>query len=227
MDEARKISGKQRKKLAKGGQAMKDGSFPIANKQDLRNAIQAYGRASNKAAAKRHIIKRARALGATNLLPDDWKNGDSAMAETAEGIVTKPHKFSPQPDKPSLCASCNKSRSAGPHTKATDSAESFHDTMAALRRAVRKEVGRRAYLVDAGPDWVVYERYDEDASEYLFMRRSYTGEGASITLGDDATEVLRTTVYVPVAKQDNAAGLVEIWGATLATPNAQPPREAE
>lgn len=63
----------QRDKLAKSGAAMSDGSFPIETKGDLRNAIQAFGRAGNKTAVKRHILKRARALGATDMLPEDWR----------------------------------------------------------------------------------------------------------------------------------------------------------
>ena len=81
MEQARTFSTEQRKKLASKGHALPDGSFPIVTTSDLKNAVQAYGRASNKAAAKRHIIKRAKALGATNQLPDDWKSSDSA-AET-------------------------------------------------------------------------------------------------------------------------------------------------
>jgi len=148
-------------------------------------------------------------------------NGGSAVSETAEGIVSKPHKFSPQPDKPSLCASCNKNRGSGPHKSASDSAEaeSFGDTMQALRRQVREDLGRRTYLVDASPEWVVYESYDESTDEYKLNRRSYSIADGAVTLADDPTEVLRTTVYVPVAKQEAAAGLVEIWGASFATEN--------
>lgn len=68
----RSFSAEQRDAMARKGHALPDGSFPIANASDLRNAIQALGRAKNSAAAKRHIIKRAKALGATNLLPDGW-----------------------------------------------------------------------------------------------------------------------------------------------------------
>jgi DNA-binding ferritin-like protein len=87
----------ERKKLAKDGKAMRDGSYPIRNKSDLKNAIRAYGRAKSKAAAKRHIIKRARALGETELIPQEWNFSDvsvedlnaritefSAKVETAE-----------------------------------------------------------------------------------------------------------------------------------------------
>jgi hypothetical protein len=74
------FSDDQRKDLAAKGQALPDGSFPIRNVSDLRNAIKAFGRGKNKASAKRHIIKRAKALGKANLIPDNWSGG----AATAE-----------------------------------------------------------------------------------------------------------------------------------------------
>lgn len=62
----------ERKKLAGSGGAMKDGSFPIKNATDLKNAIRLVGNAKNPAAAKAWIIRRARALGLTANLPDTW-----------------------------------------------------------------------------------------------------------------------------------------------------------
>lgn len=70
--EKRDYSAATRERMAREGTAMRDGSFPIANETDLRNAIQSVGRASNYDAARRHIIRRARALGLTQLLPEDW-----------------------------------------------------------------------------------------------------------------------------------------------------------
>lgn len=69
----RKFNTAQRKEMAKSGDAMKDGSFPIANVQDLKNALKAVGRSKNPEAAKAHIKKRAKALGNTDLIPSDWK----------------------------------------------------------------------------------------------------------------------------------------------------------
>lgn len=69
---------KKREELADKGQAMPGGGFPIRNVADLRRAIQAYGRAKNKPAAKRWIIKRARALNATDLLPEGWGQNEEA-----------------------------------------------------------------------------------------------------------------------------------------------------
>lgn len=71
--QARFVPSTERQKLAKEGKAMPDGSFPIANAADLKNAIQAAGRAKNQAAVKAHILKRAKALGLTDLLPDGWQ----------------------------------------------------------------------------------------------------------------------------------------------------------
>lgn len=68
----RDVSDKERERLADEGEAMPDGSYPIASVADLKNAIKAYGRAKNKAAVKAHIIRRAKALDATDALPEGW-----------------------------------------------------------------------------------------------------------------------------------------------------------
>jgi hypothetical protein len=70
--EKKDYNSKDRKRMAAAGTAMPDGSFPISNRKDLANAIQSVGRASDYDAARRHIIRRARALGALSMLPDDW-----------------------------------------------------------------------------------------------------------------------------------------------------------
>lgn len=65
-----------RKKLAKKGEALSDGSFPIRNKRDLKNAIHDVGRANDPEKAKRWIKKRAKDLDAEEVLPEDWKEGN-------------------------------------------------------------------------------------------------------------------------------------------------------
>lgn len=62
-----------RKELAGTGAALPDGSFPIQNRGDLKNAVQAFPCAKNQARTKAHIISRARALDATSMLPATWK----------------------------------------------------------------------------------------------------------------------------------------------------------
>ena len=68
----RKFSTQDRKKYAQKGYALPDGSYPIVSKEDLKNAIKSYGRAADKEKVKRHIVKRAKALHALNMLPDSW-----------------------------------------------------------------------------------------------------------------------------------------------------------
>lgn len=69
----RDFSADQRQRMADSGEALPDGSYPIANVSDLKNAIHAFGRAKNSAKVKAHIIRRARALDALDQLPEDWK----------------------------------------------------------------------------------------------------------------------------------------------------------
>jgi hypothetical protein len=68
----KEFSTERREELAKKGKAMPGGGYPIENKGDLKNAISAFGRAKNKPAAKAWIKKRARELGATEMLPENW-----------------------------------------------------------------------------------------------------------------------------------------------------------
>jgi hypothetical protein len=69
------ISPDVREKLAKQGKALPDGSFPIRNVDDLKNAIKSYGRANeeDRAKVRKHITKRARALGKSDMIPEEWK----------------------------------------------------------------------------------------------------------------------------------------------------------
>ena len=69
----RDFSSDKRQELASKGKAMPDGSYPIETRADLANAVQSYGRAKDPKAVKAHIITQAKALGATDALPDSWQ----------------------------------------------------------------------------------------------------------------------------------------------------------
>lgn len=71
----REFTAAQRRKDAKSGAAMKDGSFPIQNGEDLENAIRLAGKAKDPEAARAHIKRRAAALGLSSKIPDSWKDG--------------------------------------------------------------------------------------------------------------------------------------------------------
>ena len=100
METKRSFSTDERQDAASEGHALPDGSYPVKNESDLRNAIQAFGRAKDKDAARRHIMKRARALGRTDLIPESWTSekgyGEemkidekAAVAVDADGAVTE------------------------------------------------------------------------------------------------------------------------------------------
>lgn len=70
----RTFSADDRKKATESGAAMPGGRYPIENAADLENAIHAVGRGKGSHAAIRsHIMSRARALGASDKIPADWK----------------------------------------------------------------------------------------------------------------------------------------------------------
>ena len=88
--ESRDVSTEERKGLADKGHAMPDGSYPIANCGDLKNAIQAIGRAKDPAATKAHIKKRASALSCPDVsVPDDW-TAEVVQAGRGPGWITNP-----------------------------------------------------------------------------------------------------------------------------------------
>jgi phage head maturation protease len=103
------LSAAGRKKAAASGAAMEDGSYPITTKADLRKAIKAVGRGGDDHdAIRRHIIKRAQALGLEAMVPDDWNTDgsvdksdapDEAAAETiakAEQVLREVRALVPQ-----------------------------------------------------------------------------------------------------------------------------------
>jgi hypothetical protein len=70
-----------RKRMAGSGAAMEDGSYPIEDEDDLRKAIHAVGRGGGSHnAIRKHIISRARSLGKSSLIPDDW-GADGSIKE--------------------------------------------------------------------------------------------------------------------------------------------------
>jgi hypothetical protein len=71
-----------RERLAREGKALPDGSFPIRSISDLRNAVQAYGRAKpgSRGAVRKHIMKRARSLDRPDLIPTKWSTDFSDLS---------------------------------------------------------------------------------------------------------------------------------------------------
>lgn len=69
------FSHSERKDLAKKGEAMPNGKYPIRNSQDLKDAIKLSGASDMpKEEVKAWIKKRAKELGLESELPEDWKS---------------------------------------------------------------------------------------------------------------------------------------------------------
>ena len=85
--EKRDFDAAQRREAADTGAAMPDGSFPIKNGEDLKNAVRLAGHAKEPAKAKAHIKSRAKALGLTSTLPKNW--GDGKQAKKLAKLLAK------------------------------------------------------------------------------------------------------------------------------------------
>jgi hypothetical protein len=85
------ISRKSRMRLAEEGKALPDGSYPIRNSQDLKNAIRAYGRSKpgSRGKVKRHIMKRAIGLNKEEIIPANWKGAASNLDELVATMKTR------------------------------------------------------------------------------------------------------------------------------------------
>jgi hypothetical protein len=89
------ISRRVRERLAGEGKALPDGSFPIRNAGDLKNAIRAYGRAKpgSRGRVKRHIMKRAIGLGKEELIPENWKGAASNLDEIVASMKSRTEEY--------------------------------------------------------------------------------------------------------------------------------------
>lgn len=81
-----KYDAAQMKKMGSSGEAMPNAkgepSYPIADEEDLHNAIHAIGRGhASHEAIRQHIIARAKALGLTHMLPADWNVSGSGSSD--------------------------------------------------------------------------------------------------------------------------------------------------
>lgn len=87
--EKRSFSAGERKADAKSGAAEKDGSFPIENAKDLKNAMRAVGRSKNPGKTRAHIRARAKALGLSGELSASFKRNAAAdICEEFDELLT-------------------------------------------------------------------------------------------------------------------------------------------
>ena len=173
------FSGKEREKLADEGEAMPDGSFPIRNEQDLKDAIRSVGRAKNEAKAKAWIKKRAKEMGKTDLLPDGWVEkavgagaSDKGSGESLDPDIKK-CDLGPEGIAKALMGAIG---AAGEHDQnVVASVAEFADSIFKAQKtgyysdnAVNRKMGRvgQKYSKDKQPEDVKGEKGKKDDSDY-------------------------------------------------------------
>lgn len=97
-----KYTAADKKDMLAKGQAMKnakgEASYPIKDAEDLDNAIHAVGRGgADHDAIRKHIIDRAKALGLSSKIPDNW-NADGSMKEDDSAVLDTESRTDLKPD---------------------------------------------------------------------------------------------------------------------------------
>lgn len=84
------FSHKERKDLAKKGEAMPNGKYPIRNSQDLKDAIRLVGASDMpESEVKAWIRKRAKELGLEKELPESWDEVEKTMNTEDAQVLSK------------------------------------------------------------------------------------------------------------------------------------------
>lgn len=208
--EKRDFSKDERDAAAKDGSALKDGSFVIKTAADLKNAIGLVGNADDPKKAKAHVIKRARALGLVDKLPDAWgiTKADQILADIGKlvpGALVKADGDAFDPDAEATDVDAGTSAIAAIARLIISEAEG-------LAAGRMEEIWDIQTLVDAAcalQCFVSNERYQEVAlmsdADKADQATTQTGTGPATT----TTKADDTPVVEPETTKTDAAPAVE------------------
>lgn len=157
----------QRERLAESGEAMRDGSFPIRNRSDLMNAIQAFGRADDKPAVARHIQRRARALGLSDMLPDAGRLADLLKVAAPSGGPSEEEGVAMPQEK-----------------KAADT------DLTAQLDALKADLAKAQALADLNDEQKQYYKGLKEDVQAAFLAKSIDDRQAEIDLSKSADKVI-------------------------------------
>lgn len=169
------VSRERRQMLAKEGKALPDGSFPITTVDSLKDSIQAYGRSKpgKRAAVRRHIMKRARALDRADLIPENWKKASASLIEEdLNDLRTRLASFAPlAPEETNEVGKApavevKEQGKYNPDTQPRDAKGKFREVLARIKQN----------LGDAGNDATIKKIEEteklDDAGNYMEAARS-------------------------------------------------------
>lgn len=198
--EKREFSGEERERLAGRGMALPDGSFPIVTKADLRNAIQAFGRApeDKRRQVARHIRKRARALGAEDLLPEDGE-----LARLAKGTLDDEGQNN---ENPTITANSNGEtpQEHGKMTKQTDAATNDQAVNKQELDDLKKRNERLAQIVKLSPEQRAhFDKLPEPEQDEFLSKSSDERDAVLKNLRDSDPVVFKSTDGTEYRKSDD------------------------
>lgn len=171
----------ERRTMAGSGVAMPDGSFYIRDVGELSDAISAVGRATPNAgesdtarrnAVRRHIMKRARALKRTDMIPDTWNSDGSLKHSQIEEFlahfgVKGMHWGERQSKKQLEEKAATHEAIVKAHTLAAAHVQKEHEQL--NTKGVHSAPFKRVYGENASQmnDWQFYARYGGSKAEAL------------------------------------------------------------
>jgi hypothetical protein len=216
----RTFTAEERHHDAGTGAALPDGSFPIHDAKDLENAIHDVGRASDPARAKQHIEARAKTLGITNLLPDEWKGSKKAALGGKENDMANEtdaadlqKKAAIEKMKAARKAHDQVSRCLGgycEHDETAKCAEKCEEAHGALKAAFEdgekgsKKAATSEIVKTSDPAFAALRKSNEDllkAVDELTKKLAKTSETAAAHTGI-AADFAKATGYLPEQSSD-------------------------
>ena len=161
-----KYSQDDRDKAADKGEAMSGGSYPIKDEDDLKKAIKAVGRGNaDHDSIRKHIIKRAKALGLSKLIPENWSSDGSLKEEKSVWSTLEERETY------------------------SDRSQTVQSAIAEVVIGDDDDSNKYLWIADLTDDWAVYE-YDGE----LWQVGYSLSDSGEVTLGK-ATKVRRVTTY--------------------------------
>ncbi|MGW4042952.1 hypothetical protein [Streptomyces sp. NPDC004721] len=206
-----------RRQAAASGAAMPDGSYPIKTKADLRKAIRAVGRGgADHDKIRKHIIKRAKALGLEAMVPDNWNSdgslkgankadADPELVAKAEGLLRDVRALAPSLTK---ADDGEGGSSDGGHDEAKD-ITGADEAIACIARLIISEAESLAQgnlneacdiamLLDAVRSLRWFKESEEYEQQMMAANKSDTADGASTSSTDNGED------NAPAATQSSA-----------------------
>jgi hypothetical protein len=213
------FTAEQRAAMAKNGQALPDGSYPIPNRDYLEKAIHAIGRGKNNShdSIRQHIVKRAKALGATSLLPDDWNiKKEDGMTETAQAVPVKKEDGSwdlsavPEDQRPALeLVLKTHDDELAELRKANETEKSKADEAIEIAKAERDARETREYIAKSES----LDKLAKDDSEFGEVLKSIARAEAEKHLPEGTVEKLDTVLAAANEAVEKGALFMELGRA--------------